>query len=283
MPGVWYWGRAFRAASGLAGATPVRQRHAGCGTRAARRVAEMRRRPRIREAAEDEDDSGTGTWVIRPDEPQESVEDPFGLQRPTDRADEVDPEGSGRLALGTAGGPRRADAGSGEGDPPRRRRTAANTARNRRCRSTPGAVSYPEWDYRVGHVSTPGAIVREAAPLLGDRTGSRAHSHVTADSSGACAHGSSGFVRAASGLGVRLRDPNSTSRNTSTAAADFRAGVVGEDRLYLDVRPGRRELSVALLVDVSASTDSWVSGHQRIVDVEKDALLVVCEALSRVR
>ncbi len=32
MPGVWYWGRAFRAASGLAGATPVRERHAGCGT-----------------------------------------------------------------------------------------------------------------------------------------------------------------------------------------------------------------------------------------------------------
>ena len=46
------------------------------------------------------------------------------------------------------------------------------------------------------------------------------------------------------------------------------------------MRPGRRELSVALLVDVSASTDSWVSGHQRIVDVEKDALLVVCEALA---
>jgi nitric oxide reductase NorD protein len=64
------------------------------------------------------------------------------------------------------------------------------------------------------------------------------------------------------------------------AAADARAGVAADDRLYIDVRPGRRELSVALLVDVSASTDSWVSGHQRIVDVEKDALLVVCEALA---
>ena len=64
------------------------------------------------------------------------------------------------------------------------------------------------------------------------------------------------------------------------AAADFRAGVVGEDRLYLDVRRARRALSVALLVDVSASTDSWVSGQQRIIDVEKDALLVVCEALA---
>jgi nitric oxide reductase NorD protein len=54
---------------------------------------------------------------------------------------------------------------------------------------------------------------------------------------------------------------------------------VAEDRLYVDVRPGRRELTVALLVDVSASTDSWVSENQRIIDVEKDALLVVCEAL----
>ena len=60
-----------------------------------RRVAEMRRRPRIREADEHEDDSGTGTWVIRTDEPQESVEDPFGLRRPTDCADNADPEGLG--------------------------------------------------------------------------------------------------------------------------------------------------------------------------------------------
>jgi nitric oxide reductase NorD protein len=63
------------------------------------------------------------------------------------------------------------------------------------------------------------------------------------------------------------------------AAADARAGAIAEDRLYVDDRPERRELTLALLVDVSASTDSWVSGHQRIVDVEKDALFVVCEAL----
>ncbi len=55
----------------------------------------MRRRPRIREADERRRRQRTGTWVIRTDEPQESVEDPFGLQRPTDRADEADPEGLG--------------------------------------------------------------------------------------------------------------------------------------------------------------------------------------------
>jgi nitric oxide reductase NorD protein len=63
-------------------------------------------------------------------------------------------------------------------------------------------------------------------------------------------------------------------------AADSRAGVSTEDGLYIDVHRARRELSVALLVDASASTDAWVSGTQRIVDVEKDALLVVVEALA---
>ena len=47
----------------------------------------------MREAAEDEDDNSAGTWVIRADEPQESVEDPCGLQRPADRDDDADPEG----------------------------------------------------------------------------------------------------------------------------------------------------------------------------------------------
>ena len=56
-------------------------------------VVEMRRKPRVRQADEDEDDQNAGMWMIRADEPQESVEDPFGLQRPADRADEADPEG----------------------------------------------------------------------------------------------------------------------------------------------------------------------------------------------
>ena len=93
MTGVWYWGRARAVLAGIAGSSWHGEEREP--ERAAPRVADMRRRPRIREAAEDEDDRGTGTWVIRPDEPQESVEDPFGLQRPIDRADDVDPESLG--------------------------------------------------------------------------------------------------------------------------------------------------------------------------------------------
>ena len=34
-----------------------------------------------------------------------------------------------------------------------------------------------------------------------------------------------------------------------------------------------------LLIDVSGSTDGWVSQHRRVIDVEREALLLVCRAL----
>src|SRR6266508_4502623 len=52
-----------------------------------------------------------------------------------------------------------------------------------------------------------------------------------------------------------------------------------DDRLYTAERPGRRDLAIALLIDVSASTDGWVEGAIRIIDVEKEALIVLLEAL----
>ena len=278
MAGVWYWGRARAVLPGIAGSSwhgEERQPERA----SARRVADMRRRPRIREAAADEDDSGTGTWVIRPDEPQETVEDPFGLQRPADRANDVDPESLGdslselpeARVVRTPGLPKEI-LRSGDELPRTPRALAVAETRS-------SGVSYPEWDYRRASYRTPGAIVRETVPQLGDPNWAarvltrhrRLVCRVRARFERLRPH----RIR----IGRQADGPELDVAEYVTAAADFRAGVVGEDRLYLDVRPGRRELSVALLVDVSASTDSWVSGHQRIVDVEKDALLVVCEAL----
>jgi nitric oxide reductase NorD protein len=51
------------------------------------------------------------------------------------------------------------------------------------------------------------------------------------------------------------------------------------DRLYLTDRPRRRDVSVAFLLDASGSTDAWVSGGRRVLDIEKEATLVFCEAL----
>jgi nitric oxide reductase NorD protein len=239
----------------------------------------MRRRPRIREAQEDEDDSGTGTWVVRTDEPQESVEDPFGLQRPTDRADEADPEGLGdslaelpEARVVRTPGQAKEVLRAGEALP----RVSAATPLVKR----PGGIAYPEWDFRSGTYRRPGAIVREAEASMGDP-----------DWVAAALARHAKLVRRVRTRFERLRPrrtrigrqpdgPDLDIAEYVNAAADARAGVTVEDRLYVDERAGRRELTLALLVDVSASTDSWVSGSQRIVDVEKDALLVVCKALA---
>src|SRR6185436_2228359 len=63
------------------------------------------------------------------------------------------------------------------------------------------------------------------------------------------------------------------------AFADRRAGAPADDRLYVASRPGRRDLAIAVLVDASASTDAWVSAGLRVVDVEKEALVLLLEAL----
>lgn len=51
------------------------------------------------------------------------------------------------------------------------------------------------------------------------------------------------------------------------------------DRIHLASRPQVHDLAVTLLVDVSLSTDAWFN-DRRVLDVEKEALLVLAEGLS---
>lgn len=60
--------------------------------------------------------------------------------------------------------------------------------------------------------------------------------------------------------------------------ADLRSGRPGSERVYLQARNAERDLSVAVLVDASLSTDSWVD-NRRILDVEKEALLALSHGL----
>jgi nitric oxide reductase NorD protein len=64
-----------------------------------------------------------------------------------------------------------------------------------------------------------------------------------------------------------------------SAFADRMAGSTWDDGLYEDVRPRRRDVAVLVLVDCSASTDASIRGRERIIDIEKEALLLVCKAL----
>jgi len=61
--------------------------------------------------------------------------------------------------------------------------------------------------------------------------------------------------------------------------ADFRANGMGSDRIYRARRRQERDLSVAFLVDVSLSTDSWIA-NRRVLDVEKEAVLTLAHGLS---
>lgn len=60
--------------------------------------------------------------------------------------------------------------------------------------------------------------------------------------------------------------------------ADLRAGGSGTDRIWRRVRNDARDLAVAVLVDVSLSTDAWVE-NRRVLDVEKEALLALSHGL----
>ena len=51
--------------------------------------------------------------------------------------------------------------------------------------------------------------------------------------------------------------------------------------LYMSTRAQARDLAVSILVDVSLSTDAWVE-DRRIIDIEKEALLVLAHGLATV-
>jgi nitric oxide reductase NorD protein len=243
------------------------------------RSASLRQRPRMRQAADDEDDERPGTWMIRPDEPMESVEDPMGLQRPADQDEDA---GAADLAdalsdlpearvVRTPGTPREvldSDAGIVA-------RVPAPAAGD----STSAGIVYPEWDHRLGAYRQHGAVVWSRVAAAGSGVWVE---EVMARHAALVRR----VRRRFDGLRPRRervrRQDDGPDLDLSTyvaAFADWRAGHPGDDRFYTAARPARRDLALALLVDVSASTDSWVSGRQRIIDVEKESLIVLLEAL----
>ncbi len=242
------------------------------------RARMLPRRPRVRAAAEDEDDAEPGTWMVRADDLQEKAEDPAGLQRPADRDQQADP---GELADALSELPElrlvRSPAVVHEilvGEDPIRRSAVPEVA--------PQATgfAYPEWDWQVGAYRPRGAIVRERAAEEGESAWVDAvlHRHAA-------------MVRRIRRDFERLRPRRTALRRQPDGAdldidavvaafADRQGGGVTDDGFYIDTRPLRRDVAIALLVDTSASTDGWVSDDRRIIDVEKEALLIVGEALA---
>lgn len=66
------------------------------------------------------------------------------------------------------------------------------------------------------------------------------------------------------------------------AQCDFFATGNSSEQLYCKAHQQSRDLGVAILVDVSLSTDSWVNGR-RIIDIGKEALITLATGLATCR
>ncbi len=241
------------------------------------RSQQVERRPRAREAEDDEDDDDEGGFFVPSDDLHETAQDPMGLQRPVDRDDAADPENLAEsLAEMEQGRLVRTDDPAREvlasEDPPPR-------GIERVDYDEVDGIRYPEWDFRASEYIPDEAIVRPREPTLGpgswvDET--RSEHAALIHEVRRC------FEQLRPRRKVVGRQPDGEQIDVAAyveAHADRRAGCAPENRLYKKHRPRRREVAVELLIDISASTDSWLMDDRRIIDAEKDALLIVCEAL----
>ncbi len=255
----------------------------GAGTDRARpRSARLARRPEVRPEVEDEDDAGPGIWMVQTAQPHEQAEDPMGLQRPTDRdadtaaedfADALSELPEARL-VSAPGKPKEILLSD---DPPasQARQAPAGSA----APEAPERLHYPEWDWRSATYRHPGATVL----LLPAAPGPQQWVDDTLAERSSMLHEIRRRFELLRAQRTRLRrqlDGDDIDLQAYLEShADFRAGLPRDQRLYQSERRSRRDMAITLLVDVSGSTDGWIANHRRVIDVEREALLLVCIAL----
>lgn len=246
------------------------------------RSVHLERRPERREAVPDEDDDHErpGPWMVQIEQPHPAAEDPMGLQRPVDRDDETSAQELGEMLseltearlVNTPGRPREVLLSD---DPPPG--TSSNVPPH--TVSAGAGIDYPEWDYRIAGYREPGATVRSLIPRDGspDWVAAVVDEHAT-------------LISTIQRRFEMLRPERETLRRRDDGEeldldayldsdTDYRVGLPRSEAIYQTRRPARQNLAISLLIDVSGSTDSWVSAHRRVIDVEREALLIVCMAL----
>ncbi|WP_319783289.1 nitric oxide reductase activation protein NorD [Oceanisphaera sp. IT1-181] len=246
------------------------------------RSSHLPRRPEVREAVADEDgDKGDdGMLMVQLDEPHQQAEDPFGLNRPTDKDEDTSADDFGDMLsdlpearlVSTPGTPKEVLIAD---DPP-----DTNTAMQLKRAIREGrGIKYPEWDFRAQAYRDPGATVRVLPNLLG----TQAWVDDIQEQHRSLLNQIRRNFEILSAKRVTRRkqlDGDDIDLNAwIDSYADFRAGGALSDALYQTRRTADRDLAITLLIDVSGSTDSWVSDNKRIIDVEREALLLVCIAL----
>jgi nitric oxide reductase NorD protein len=245
------------------------------------RSARLARRPDVTKPESDEDDPKAGMWVVQSAQPHEKAEDPAGMQRPADRdqtsaaeefADALSELGAAQL-VSTPGTPKEVLLSD---DAPE---VHAKRAQSVQPDGVPGEIHYPEWDWRAGAYRQPGATVL----LLPASSGPQKWVDDTLASRRGMLHEIQRRFELLRAQRVQKRRQLDGEDIDLEACidnhVDLRAGLSPTPRVYQTQRHGRRNMAILLLVDVSGSTDGWIAPGRRIIDVEREALLLVCIAL----
>ena len=245
------------------------------------RSSHLVRRPEVREAKEDEDDNkDPGIFMVQADEPHQHAEDPLGLNRPVDKDEDISADEYGDMLSELSEArlvstPGRSKEVLISDDPP-----DTNTAMQLKTaiREQQG-LRYPEWDYRIQAYRQPGATLH----VLPNLPGSQQWVDDTLDEHRSLLNQIRRRFEMLSAQRVtrrKLVDGDDIDLSAYIDSyADYRAGGSLSDALYQTRRTAERNLAITLLIDISGSTDSWVSTNRRIIDVEREALLLVSVAL----
>ncbi len=144
------------------------------------------------------------------------------------------------------------------------------------------AAWYPEWDQSAGGYLADHVRVVERPVDLADPS---FYADVLARRSGLAVRLRRAFeLLRPQGIGLLrqwIEGDEFDYRALIDYAVDRQAGVTPSERLYIKRVKRLRDVAVLLLVDLSRSTGNPVAGgRQRVVDVEKEAIVMFCEALS---
>lgn len=276
-----YWLGDFVAPPGMAIVAPDRSGADDAG-RGPPRIGRLGRRPQVREPVEGEDEQASpGPMMVQTTQPHEQAEDAMGMQRPTDRdaktaadefADALSELAEARL-VATPGSAREVLLSDDPPEPHAMKLVAAADA------GAGEVCTYPEWDWKSASYKDPGAFVTLRTAVHGPQAAVDTILHRHAGSLQAIRRQFELLRAQRTRLRRQLDGDDIDIQGWIDNQALLKAGGRLEQRLYETQRRGRRDMAVTLLVDISGSTDGWISGQSRVIDVEREALLMVCIAL----
>jgi nitric oxide reductase NorD protein len=234
-----------------------------------------------RREAEPEQAAGAGLFLPPAlGDPQHAVQDPAGLERPRDRGEEDDLEALAEAlaSLDQLTVVRSDDAVSerlvGDDD------ASTEGPRSPEAAAAGGAWVYPEWDFADQSYRPAACTLREEVAADGDPAWAARVRRERAALLQALRRGFEALRPRRVRVTRQLDGDDLDTISWVDEWAERSAGAAPEGRIYAQDRARRRDVAVALLADASGSTDAWVSGSARVIDVVKEAALCFCEALA---